>query len=256
MTSRDGFSTTRDGSNWFLLDALWGNGKVGGCSGPELGASKDGTTTLRDYDRWEAQDTSEYYIAGGLRCRKNSIAYGWGRSTAANQATKGDEKSDPHEKAGPKAYEDPKTHGGWSGVKDLWDIARKADDTPVDAFKPGEETLTFTVAAKKAKTDIKNNESLNFMNRTSVSKLGSTDLKADMLDGQLSAKAEARVFFSRPAKTNADITGTRLFRADSHKEVSNLYNPYWQVRLKSMDLLSAETAAIYGGNAALAAFAQ
>jgi hypothetical protein len=254
--SLDEFSTSRDGSTWFGIKVLWGNASLGECPGPKIGASKDGTTKLKDYDRWEAQDTSEYYITGGIRCRKRGVPYGWGRSTVAKQETNGEQKLDPHYLAGLKAYSDTIKHSSWDGVKSLWDIARKPDDTPIDAFKQGEETLTFTVAAKKASTEIKNNESLNFMNRASTSKLGSTDLKADMLDGQLSAKAEARVFFSRPSKTNADITGTRLFRADSHKEVSNLYNPYWQVRLKSMDLLSAETAAIYGGNAALAAFAQ
>lgn len=258
--SRDGFSTERKGTDLPLLEVLWGNGSIGLCVRPvgglKLGASKDGKTLLKDYERWEAQDTSEYYIQTGWRCRKNSVGYGWGRTTADKNGSDGDVKRDPHRSAGQSAYNNTKQHSGWTGVKELWDVARKPDDTPVDAFKPGEETLTFTVAAKKAKTEIKNNESLNFMNRPSTSKLGSPDLKADFMDGQVSAKAEARVFFSRPAKINADITGTQLFRADSHKEVSNLYNPYWQVRLKSMDFFSAETAAIYGGSAALAAFAQ
>lgn len=260
QASRDGFSTDRKGTDLPFLNVLWGNGHIGKCvryaGGLELGASKDGKTILKDYERWEAQDTSEYYVASGWRCRKNGIAYGWGRSTADSNGSNGDEKYDPHSNAGPKAYDANKSHSGWSGVKELWDIARKNDDTPIDAFKPGEETLTFTVAAKKANAEIKNNENLNFMNRSSTSKLGSADLKADLMDGQVSAKAEARVFFSRPVKSNEDITGTSLFRADNHKEVSNLYNPYWQVRLKSMNWMSPETLAVYGSKSALAAFAQ
>jgi hypothetical protein len=223
---------------------------------------------LQGYERWEAQDTTEYYLATAPKCKKTGIPMGWGRSTAAKEESTGDIKTDVHSSAGELAYyDDPKKNAKWTGIKALWDVSRDSNDYPVAAFKPGEETLTFTVAVAKRKTDIRNNEhaSLNFMNTpNAASRLGSADAKADYMDGQISAKSEAKVFFSRPAKNNQDFTGTRLFRQDDHKEIASLYNPYWQVRLKNVETNPlnmsakdlAKITAIYGANLPLAPFSQ
>lgn len=268
--SRDEFSTLRKGPELpNPLVIFFGTFTTPTrCPLLEFGVSRDGPTTLKGYERWEAQDTTEYYIASGAKCKKTGIPMGWGRSTAANEETSGDIKTDVHSSGGYLAYyDDPKKNEKWTGVKALWDVSRDSNDYPVDAFKPGEETLTFTVAVAKRKADIRNNEhaSLNFMNTANTtSRLGSTDAKADYLDGQISAKSEAKVFFSRPARNNQDFTGTRLFREDNHKEIASLYNPYWQVRLKNVNTnpfnMSAKDAlkitAIYGSNAPLAPFSQ
>ena len=241
--SRDEFSTDRKGPNG-LLAILWGTASIGGCSipGVEVGANREGSTLLKTYDRWEAQDTSEYYIASGFRCNKTGIPYGWGRSTAAKEKMKGDEKTDINQTAGSElfAYKDGnvKKNSGWTGVKELWDVKRDANDYPDAAFNPGAETLTFAIAAAKPKANIRNNESLNFMNQSTTSPLGSADAKADYQNGQIAAKAEAKVFFARPAKNSQDFTGTSLFRNDNHKEIANLYNPYWQVRLTNTSTLT------------------
>jgi succinyl-CoA synthetase beta subunit len=103
---------------------------------------------------------------------------------------------------------------------------------------------------------------MNTANTTS--RLGSADAKADYMNDQVSAKSEAKVFFSRPAKNNQDFTGTRLFREDDHKEIASLYNPYWQVRLKNVETNPlnmstkdlAKITAIYGANLPLAPFSQ
>lgn len=253
--SRDEFSTNRSGTTG-VWKFLWGNGSFGGCPlpGAEIGASKDGPTLLKAYDRWEAQDTSEYYFATAPRCKKNGIPYGWGRSTAYESQTAGDRKTNPHRLAGSQAYNRVKKNGNWSGVKSLWDVSRDSNDYPVDTFKQDDEKLTFAIAVAKTKANIKNNESLNFMNRDAPSRLGSPVLKADFLDDQISAKAEAKIFFSRPVNNNNDFTATRLFRADRHKELANLYNPYWQVRLRTTSNLT--DVAIYGSKIPLALFAQ
>jgi hypothetical protein len=251
--SRDEFSTERKGTTG-IWGFLWGNDNFGACPVGEIGASKDGPTELKEYDKWEAQDTSEYYIATGFRCRKRGVAYGWGRSTAHESQTSGARKIDPHRSAGSRAYNNVKKNGNWSGVKSLWDVSRDSSDYPVDTFKQDDEKLTFAIAVAKSKVNIKNNESLNFMNRDAPSKLGSPVLKSDFLNGQISAKAEAKIFFSRPVNNNNDFTATRLFRGDRHKELANLYNPYWQVRLRTTSNLT--DVAIYGSNIPLALFAQ
>ena len=155
---------------------------------------------------------------------------------------KGDEKTDINQTAGSElfAYKDGnvKKNSGWTGVKELWDVKRDANDYPDAAFNPGAETLTFAIAAAKPKVNIRNNESLNFMNQSTTSPLGSADAKADYQNGQIAAKAEAKVFFARPAKNSQDFTGTSLFRNDNHKEIANLYNPYWQVRLTNTSTLT------------------
>jgi Putative Flp pilus-assembly TadE/G-like len=267
LASRDEFSTERKGPNGFPFSIFFGNEKIGSCPVVEFGVSRDGLTQLKDYDRWEAQDTTEYYIATGAKCKKTGIPMGWGRSTAANEETSGDKKTDKHSWGGELAYSESKNNASWTGVKALWDVSRDASDNPVAAFNPDAETLTFTVAVAKQKADVRNNEhaSLNFMNTANTtSKLGSADTKADYMDGQISAKSEAKVFFSRPARNGQDFTGTRLFRQDNHKEIANLYNPYWQVRLKNVNTNPlgmsakdlAKITAIYGANVTLAPFSQ
>jgi Putative Flp pilus-assembly TadE/G-like len=270
--SRDQFSTERKGTTNPLTELFFGNKTVGACPIGELGVSKDGSTKLLEYERWEAQDTTEYYLATGAKCKKNAVAVGWGRSTAAKDETSGDQRTNPHEVAGDDddhAYKSSniKKNSAWTGVKALWDVKRDGSDYPVAAFDANKETLTFTIAASKQKSNIRNNEhsSLNFMNTAnSTSRLGSTDIKSDYLNDQISAKAEAKIFFSRPANTASDFTGVSLFRKDTYKEVSNLYNPYWQVRLKNMETdptkMStsdlAKLGAIYGSKLPLAVFAQ
>ena len=246
--SRDDFSKGRVGPDsdtalGVVLQYFWGSGSVGLCPLGKLGARREGSTQLlSSYDRWEAQDTSEYYIAKGIKCKKNTVPYGWGRSTAAGDKNKGDIKQDINSKAGndSHAYSDEyiKTNGNWTGVKDLWDVKRDKDDYPDAAFNPGAETLTFAIAAAKVKANIKNNESLNFMNKTSTSPLGSADAKANYQNDQIAAKSEAKIFFSRPAKNSQDFTGTSLFRNDNHKEIASLYKPYWQVRLVNTSVAS------------------
>ncbi len=266
VNSRDEFSSERKGPNG-LFALFFGNLKVGGCPLPEFGVSRDGPTQLKKYERWEAQDTTEYYLTSGAKCKKSSIPMGWGRSTAANEEDAGDMKTEPHASAGELAYYEVKKNAKWTGVKAFWDVSRDSNDYPVAAFKPGEETLTFTVAVAKRKAEIRNNEhsSLNFMNTpNTTSRLGSADAKADYMNDQISAKSEAKVFFSRPAKNNQDFTGTRLFREDDHKEIASLYNPYWQVRLKNVETNPlnmstkdlAKITAIYGTNLPLAPFSQ
>lgn len=242
LISRDQFSTERKGSNVPVFEVLWGTASLGIPCVFEIGASKDGPTQLKNYERWEAQDTSQYgFKVGSCKGASFGIPYGWGRATAAQNQTNGDTRYNPHASAGSLAYSDgPKKHGGWSGVKALYDVDRNSSDNPIASFDTDKEKLSFTIAAAKPKANIKNNESLNFMNRPATSRLGSPDLKSDYEDSQIAAKSSAKIFFARPARNNADITATSLFRRDNHKEISNLYNPYWQVRLTDVSIAAKE----------------
>ncbi len=261
LESRDSFSEERKGARSGFFSYLWGSGQIRVCPVFLLGASKDGPTTLVNYERWEAQDTSVYRLnAGG--CKGDGLPYGWGRATLARNQEAGNRRTNPHRAAGLLAYGEVEKFSGWTGVKELYDVDRnRSNDRPLDSggqkyFKEGEEDLSFVVAVAKNKNAVRNNETLGFLDRDSASHLGNTKLAANYLEDQIAAKSEAKVFFSRPARNTADFTGAPLFRGDSHKEYASLYNPYWQVRLTDSGGLSFANALIYGGRLDLAVFSQ
>lgn len=258
LVSRDEFSKNRPGSDVPFLKVLFGNSDF--CINYifKIGSEKLGPTQLKNYERWEAQDTLEYKLnvpPGGLSgCRwgKGTVAVpvGWGRATADKNSTKGNIMNTSGG-AGALAYGRNHANGAWSGVKELYDVERNSSG------KPRQEDATYAVAVAKNKTDIKNNESLGFVSRPMTGITGSPDLKAGFAKEQIGAVSEATIFFSRPVRNSRDITAGNLFRADAHQEYASLYNPYWQVRLKSPSATNRIIAyGVSGLNPALIPFAQ
>jgi hypothetical protein len=264
LASRDSFSSERKGPSG-ILGYVFGNESFGNCVTGSIGSSRTGTSDLKDYERWEMQDTSqfEYLMPGScVKGKPISIPVGWGRATAANQATAGDQKTDPHLYPGLWAYDETKQHGSWSGIKALFDVERDTTNgRPLDKyFKDGESSLLFQFASMKSKANVRTNAAINILNKDSANgKLGNMNLKTQALiegsDEQLMAISAAKVFFSRPQRDTLDFTGQGLQRAgDNHKEVASLYSPYWQVRLASPSL--AAMALVYRGESAKIPFSQ
>lgn len=248
LASRDEFSTERVGTSG-LLRPFFGNYSFGFCPLIDFGMSRDGPTQLKDYERWEAQDTSEFYIKSGIKCDGATQPFGYGRATLAEEEDNGDMRTNPHRKAGYLAYNsNSRQHGDWSGVKELWDLERDTANG-----RPNKTEFMFHYAAAKQNTAIKSAETLGVFNQDSAAAhRGNTRLQSKAKSGELAAVSAAKVFFARPRNDSRDFTGRDLFRADAHKEVASLYSPYWQVRLSTPTNLGLLAA--YGSRPDLAPF--
>jgi Putative Flp pilus-assembly TadE/G-like len=244
--SFDDFTVNRPGSNIFLL----GTGGINICPIFNIGTEKRGESSIKQFERWEAQDTIELYTATGFKCRRSYIPIGWGRATAADNATRGTQIASPGRVAGQRAYNDVHQVSGWSGVKEVRDVPRDRDG------RPTKEDLTYSVVVSKGGGSIPTNEQALFAHRPTGSAAGSPDMVANYNRNSITAIAAAKVFFERPFRT-ADFTGRRFFRTDGAHEFANQYNPYWQVRLTKLS--TGQKAAFYtalGTNPGLALFSQ
>ncbi|MDR2127910.1 MAG: Tad domain-containing protein [Burkholderiaceae bacterium] len=253
LASRDEFSTERVGPSGILAPII-GNFSLGSCPPVEIGSSRDGPTVLRDYERWEAQDTSEFYIRDAVtKCDSNSMPVGWGRATLADDedGDRGEARTSPHYLAGLRAYNDDEAHrehGDWTGVKALYDLERDTANG-----RPVKLEFVFHYAAAKRAGQVKTNDQLGFFDKDNATPhLGNTKLKPNLQNNEVASIAAAKVHFARP-RNGPDFTGRDLFRADPHQEVGSLYNPYWQVRLTTPAERAMEL--VYGvGNAGLSRF--
>ena len=265
LASRDEFTERRLGpSRSNPLSYLIGDNRFGTCWIVEIGSSRDGTTQLRDYERWEAQDTSEFVARrrSGLfsRCRTFfQLPTGWGRTTVDEDGNAGDSRLNPHSWAGELAYSDePVNHDGWSGIKELYDLERSSSNygrpTQMNERNPTKTEFVFHYAAAKSRNQVKTADQLGVFQQsvTGTRPLGDTTLRPGMMDDQLAAVSAAKVFFARPKRDARDFTATQLFRADAHHEVASLYSPYWQARLTAPS--SAALAFAYGSRFSLSEF--
>jgi len=256
LISRDEFSRQRPGSDVAFVKLFFGSSSMCVPFAFRIGSDKQGVTRLVDYDRWEAQDTVEFkpktapnYCSWG----KGTVAepIGWGRSVADKGGHTRGNMIRTDGGAGTLAYNNTKKNGGWSGVKELYDVQRGNDG------RPSKLEMSYLVVAAKDKSQIRTNETLGFAARPMSSPMGSPDLQAGFAKDQVFSLTEARIFFERPQRDGQDVTGTSLFRADGHKEYASLYNPYWQVRLKEPS--TANRTLVYGAlglNPVLSGFAQ
>jgi Putative Flp pilus-assembly TadE/G-like len=238
LASNDEFTGKRSGTDVFFFDTLFGNSSACIPFVFKAGSEKIGGTRLVNYERWEAQDTVEWKLNVPAKwdCSwgKGTVAIpqGWGRAVVAQQKTSGTIQNTSGG-AGSLAYSASHNTGNWSGVKDMYDIKRLASGRPTSDVE-----LSFSVAAVKNKSIVRNNETTNFANRPMAGVLGSPDLKSGFANDQVASLSEAKVFFSRPKRNAADVTAGLLVRADNNIEYASFYNPYWQVRLKEASSLT------------------
>ncbi len=213
--SRDQFSVRRDGNqltNWNIGLAR---------------SKKRGTTLLRNYERWEAQDTWDIRMPRPFRSAL-TLPVGWGRADSGE----GGHLMIGNERIHDLAFSSRKDYQ-WSGISSIRDLSPSS----------GQHKLYFFQVAA-----VPNNEVLNtsangvnfipFENGESV--LGSSYLGNSLLSGQITSVSAASVYFERPQKGVSDWTaqawsgGPGLMRQDHVKEYASLYNPFWQVGLTSV----------------------
>jgi hypothetical protein len=245
------FSFTRNGAQWLnftrqysgservdakdiLLrsrDEFTGKSRPGaGWMTPSLGLvgfEKQGGTQLLGYDRWETQDTYEFWA--WRPCGKSPLpkkcydAIGWGRSNLDKSGSGGGTWS-PNRDAQKNARSDGDTNGGWSGVPALYDVANKE-------VKDRESLgVDFVVAVKRDKAATLTTSTMG-IGKAASGVPGASDMDEQALGGQMSAIGKARVSFQRPQSGIGDKTASGLLRHDSAKEYGSLYSPFWQARL-------------------------
>ncbi|MFG6412610.1 pilus assembly protein TadG-related protein [Roseateles sp. DC23W] len=224
--SLDRFSAYRPGQPWLRL-----NGGI-------AGLYKDGGSKLKNFDRWESEDTLELWRLGWCKykpCKKYE-AVGWGRANADKSGSAGD-RWDPHRDAQDNAQDDGGRHRKWSGVPALYDVADKKKTSREELG------LDFIVAVARPGGNDFTTTSLSMDTVNSKSVTGSAHVPLKQEAAQNAAFAKARVFFERPRRglTN-DFTASGLWRPDGAKEYGSLYSPYWQARLR--DLTAGEKGAL------------
>ena len=226
LASRDAFSTNRPGNASMNITV--------GISPLELGLTKMGGTKLVDFERWEAQDTVEFWSNYWGTCGKKPFKYpciktahvpiGWGRSTLAENEESGDVWS-PNRLAQQLAVEQGLTHDDWTGVPTLRDIT---DRSEANRDKLG---LDYIIVVRKQQAHTLTTSNLGIAPAPVTSVAGSAEMNENLVSGQVNAIGKARVYFERPQRRAADFTAASLFRDDSAKEYGSLYSPFWQVRL-------------------------
>jgi Putative Flp pilus-assembly TadE/G-like len=189
-----------------------------------VGFEKMGSTELKSFDRWETQDTYEFWNYGFCKSWKKCYTeIGWGRSNLDRNGSRGSRWS-PGRDAQSDAYSDGHTHGGWSGVPAVYDIA---DKTTANRETLG---LDFVMAVKRNQSATLTSSTMGVAKKADAV-TGSVDMDERLLGQQVSALSKARVYFERPQSTLGDKTATALFRHDGAKEYGSLFSPFWQARL-------------------------
>jgi hypothetical protein len=220
---------------------LWNNFSILGVAGIE----KNGGTKLVGFDRWEAQDTLEFWT--GVGKLKTYVPIGWGRATVSNNGERGDIWPGGKGKAANSlAYSSTKTFNNWKGIPELYDVSFKPSDTKPLSNKDKEASknlgLDFLVVVVKPKTSFLLAETHKIGVAPNNNNTGSLDSTATLAADQLMSVSKARVYFERPVRNTRDWTATKLFRDDTNKEYGSLYNPYWQVRLNEPTVAEKELA--------------
>lgn len=195
-----------------------------------MGFVKDGDTRLVNYDRWETEDTYEYWYWGlcgkpPLPCKKYE-AIGWGRGNLDKPSSRGSTWS-PGRDAQKRAYREGHVHGGWSGVPALYDVADKSTSA--------RETLgvDYMIAVRRERKATQTSSTME-VNKSVDAVTGDASMDEQLLGQQLSALGKARVYFERPQSGIGDSTAGALVRHDGAKEYGSLYDPYWQARLQDV----------------------
>lgn len=242
VDSLDQFSKHR-GPGW-LFDSI--NLSLGGPFAVSGIDKTSGDTVLANYDRWEAQDSADWWVGlqvlGVTVAKVDTIPLGWGRADADSDGSQG---NDWDFGGGPctqwfalgceAAYANDNPISGWNGIPEIRDLTKpgSANNDP---------SLTYVVAVKKsAQATLTTQRIGSGMNNVRVAgPQGSPDLKDNLLGSkdELASISAARVFFARPDWNTRDVTEGNLPRADHVHEYASLYNPYWQARLTTPDVLS------------------
>lgn len=226
MEARDGFSASRDGNLLFL--------------------HKRGGTDLVSYNRWVAMDTLDARFLGtdapmawgGAAAVKSGSGAAFANLADADQGWTSPYDSDrghfdpyggasSNGDAGKAARLQPATPTnaaailtGYQGLQSYEDIAANKAVVPYSASGTPDAGPVFSVLVEQAMTDVRTTSNVNGLG-------GPPDFTVPdkTQNGKMTALASAQVYFDRPRQL------TVFRRADDHRELGNLFSPYWQARL-------------------------
>jgi len=262
LNSRDPFSTHR-GNGWLLgfINTFTSWASAGGWAFPYLSIDKtSGSSDLKDYRDWEAQDSADltFHHLGycgtapfGYPCIESNavpLPFGYGRADADNDSSTGNnlcwvspstancdlamQNSDKFSWRGPY-YQ----LSGDTGLPDIRDLTKRVQDDCSEAHGSDGPSVTFVSAVQKKGAATMTTPRLN-MDVDTPGPLGSVQVKDNLQNGdKLTSIATACAFFLRPDFNQNDRTqGHLLARTDHVHEFASLYNPYWQARLAKTNL--------------------
>jgi hypothetical protein len=225
LGSRDDFTTNRPGQFYLNVDVF------------VAGLEKHGGSQLVNYNRWENEDTLEFWTRN-WKGKKDYIPVGWGRSNIETNSSNGNKWS-PGRAAQERARDNAKNHTGWSGVPSVYDMSDKKSADLANL------SINYYVAVKRDQPANLTTQELKMQTAHSNSPLGSSEMNERLQGNRVAALGKAHVFFERPkAGLGNDWTAPKdLPRPDSAKEYGSLFSPYWQARLTDYTL--TEKAAMY-----------
>jgi hypothetical protein len=230
MEARDGFSASRDGNVLFL--------------------HKRGGTDLVSYNRWVAMDTLNAKFSavvanvdiplawGGAAAVRNASGAAFANLSDADQGWTSPYDNDrghydpyggarDNDSAGKKARLQPATPSnsaailtGYQGLQSYEDIALNKAVVPYSENETPDDGPVFSVLVEQNMSDVRTTSNVEGLG-------GPPDFKVPdkTQNNKMTALASAQVYFDRPRM----LAGFR--RADDHRELGNLFSPYWQARL-------------------------
>jgi Putative Flp pilus-assembly TadE/G-like len=215
-----------------------------------------GSTTLKDFDHWEGQDsldmsmTAPSFCLGFIPCGESTnfvkTPIGYGRSDAESNDDQGDNLCDyqPSTYNCTQAWQNGGSPVSWNGttgdgIPNLRDLAQGLSKTDPCSTNNGSDSpsLRFVAAVQKDGTATATTQRYP-LNTVDVSgPQGSPKMTDNLQNGdKVTSIAEACTFFLRPdLNKQHDPTQGSLARQDGVHEYASLYNPYWQARLTNPD---------------------
>lgn len=200
-----------------------------------------GGTEMLGFDEWKAVDTQSYHEnyrskffsfgcddedehATGIA---SSEAYKGGARQGAGGASFGGSRSGnpgAHWQAVSNAESSAMGYGGLPNYYDLNPIWLR--DRPND-----EPTLLYGVRLTRSKANLRTTDGTTGQIHTRAdSRIGAYE--SAVAGGEMAAVSGSEVFFERPPSQADNLFGARTGRP---RELGSLFNPYWQVRLASVD---------------------
>jgi len=269
LNSRDPFSMHR-GNGW-LFDFINTTGEITTADGwlaPYLSIDKtSGSSDLKDYSDWEAQDSADLTlhhlgVCGTfpfnypcVQADALPVPFGYGRADADNDGSTGDnlcwvpggttnctlameDNPDNFSWQGPYVQ-----LSGDTGMPDIRDIAPsvrqnfRVDDNPCSKNNGSDSpSLTFVSAVQKSGKATQTTPRIGLDGDTPGLPEGSMKQEDKLQNNdQLTSLALGCTFFLRPDLNSNDRTQGNLARMDGVHEFASLYNPYWQARLGVTD---------------------
>lgn len=193
----------------FVADRSWSSHSPWPCIvAPRGDANRSGGTTLEGFDEWRADDSARLSFE-----HFSFNIFHWGCKSDGSMSLGSGTQS---------AKKDSSSSSDWSygGVPSFYELSDKAlAYTPENSDKSKRDPIiNFAIRLTRANT-----EANTTAGRSAVKPKGQFNIyQGNEAKNVMSALATSQVYFERTSP-----------RADGKTELASLFNPYWQVRLKS-----------------------